>query len=659
MTRSISHKESTTFIDKLCPTLKIDVEGKTGEILAGHIVDFELKLHPYGYEAYVCFKTFNDDEINALFAEAKVMKATLTFKSTDPKKIGATLSELQGIVSDRTYKPLGMESENHAVRLYEIRFKDPATITWGNHFPMKIYVDQTMKEVLDAEKNPLISIKYDFDALTKPSQIIAFSLEFRKGQPLHKQVSFYSFLTWYLHQRDGVLEYNYKENSYEIKGKKSEEGKPISIPELDITHALCLFSEPPRYQERMIKHSPENEDHVDQENPDGFKSVRKDAFDDTTHHHFPEQISQVVHSNLHPDKPAIQFYLKRLSSLFGIEQLIPGKLIEIKGFTEIGGAWCDDPIFKDQTFRMNHISIKATQIVKSTSQKKIFENYEIEIQVNAEYKDETYVPRPEFTQPQYPFSIPGEIFSEIGDKEQTTFNIVKHEKSPLGHYLVKVPLAGGEKKVVVPFSPDFTSGQSYFPFCKNQQVMLSMYFQTARIERILDWQPLARLPLDTQANQIVFASNGKDKYFIQRHEFKDGKDSIFIIKQSSSPEQTQTVQIKEKELVITVEEKDKNTVTIQLNRDSGLTLKLKDEASGVTQQSLYNATSITHTSEGSAGKSTIEQKPESISLECKKLNIKCEEGVIEASKTLTQNASNKIFMKSPLVNILDKVKMGG
>lgn len=187
--------------------------------------------------------------------------------------------------------------------------------------------------------------------------------------------------------------------------------------------------------------------------------------------------------------------------------------------------------------------------------------------------------------------------------------------------------------------------------------MLAMYFQTAKIERVLDWQPLARLPLETQGNQVVFASNGKDKYTVQKHEY-NGAESTFLIKQSSSPDQTQTIQIKEKDLTVTVQEKGKCTVSIQLNRETGLTLTVKDDAAGVTQQSVYNKESITHTSKGKPGTSTIVQKPDSVTIECKEFTVKCETALVDAKKTVTQKAAQKIFLDAAVVNAKSKVNLG-
>lgn len=645
-----------SFVEEIKASLQLEVEGKKCEITAGHIEEIQCKLHPYGYEAQVNFSAFENEEIKALFADPKVINAHLTILSKDPKQ-AEPLIELKGVVNARSSQPAGEKGEKLIIRLYKIQFIDHAYISWGSHFPKKIFVDQTMKDVFDSEKNPLFTMTYEFDDLNTQRPIIAYSLEKKKGIPEEKQISFYSFVMWYLHQTNGIFEFNYKEAAYKILGKKDEGGKTLPLSEWSITPAICLFPESPRYFERVIKHSAASQDQNDTENPNGIPSVRNDAFDDTSYIEFPEQISQIVQSKSYPEKPRIRFDFSELPSDFTLDQIRPGTFFEIKGDSKRGGMWCEDPIYKDQTFRMTDVTIYFQRRTESEKRERIVQPYKVEIEVTAESKDEPAVLRPEFQEPVYPFSIPGKIWSEIGDKEQTTFNVVKNDKSPLGHYEVIVPLAGEEKKVVVPFTPDFISGQHYFPLCKEQQVMLSLYFQTAKIERILDWQPLTRLPLDTQACQIVFGSNGKDKYCIQKHEYKDGKESTLTVQQATSENQSQTIEIKDKIIVVTVKEKDKSTISVQLDRATGLTILLKDEDSGATQQTMYTPESITHTSEGKEGKSTIVQKQDSISFECKSYNIKCEDLIIDSSKTITQKASKKLFIESPIVNILGKVKM--
>lgn len=641
-----------TFSKELEITFELDVEGTKEKVLAGNITKIELAAHSYGYAAEVEFLTFDNDKLDALFIKEKVMKATLAFLEK-----GSPILEVKGIVSQRGYTPQGKGNDKKPVRIYAVCFTDAATITWSHHFPMKIFVDQTMKDVIEAEKNPLISIKYDWDELTKPSPILAYNLEHKNRLTPVEQTSFYAFLNWYLYQFNGILEYDYKENSYSVLGKKSEKGKPVPLPEWFMTPPKCHYPEPTRFQKRQIKHSAKNMDQSDGENPNSFQSVRKDEFDESTYTHFPEQVSQIVKSASSREMQTLTFYLKNFSEAMNLGNLVPGALFEIKEDVKTGGVWCEDPAFKGKTFRVTDFTFKAVMEGGAEAVDRPIQSYKIDVQVDAESKDDTFVQRPSFPRPTFPFSIPGKIFSEIGPPEQTTFNLVKSDKIPLGHYQVTIPLAG-DKKIVVPFYPDTLNGQHYFPLCKDQQIMLAVYFQTARIERILDWQPLARLPLDTQANQIVFGSNGQDKYTIQKHEFKGGQEAVLTIIQSTSKNQTQTIQVEDKDLTITVEEKGKNTVTIKLNRQNGLLLQMKDTDSGVTQQSQYNSESITHTSQGSDGKTTVIQKPDSISMECKTFTLASDEVVIDAKKTATLKAASKIFIDAPVVNAKETVNMG-
>lgn len=652
-----SQLDSVSSFPDLNIKLDLEVDGKKGEIFASHIEEIKLDLYPYGFEGRLRFSTFDDEEMVSLFASEKMMKMTLTFTETSGAKKGTPLLVVQGIVYQRSYKIELTKIQSQQKRVHTILFADPAKVTWGNHFPLKILIDETFKNAIEAEKNPLISLKYDWEELNKTSPIIAFNLDPKNGPTQRDKVSFYSFLMWYLHEANGILDYNIKENAYSLLGKKAEAGSPIIVAEKLLTPGICHYPEPPRHHKREIKYTVQNQDPKDEENPLGFQSVRHDAFEHANYHLYPEQISPASLSTLSPQKPLLSFALMDLVDSFSFDQILPGSLITIKGDEKKRPAWYHESFIKDQEFRIRDVYITLNLPDPSEKAKKAETIFRTVIKVVAESKDEVFVSRPEFNSPHYPFFIPGTVLSEAGDKEQTTFNLTKNEKSSLTQYQVKIPLAGADKKVVVPFTPDLSSGQFYFPLCKDQQVMVAAYFQAAKIERVLDWQPLAKLPIDTQASQTVFGSNGKDKYTLQKHEF-NGKDPVFTIKQSSSPDQTQTVLIQEKKIVITVEEKGKHTSTFQFDRDSGWTLKVEDKDAGVTQQTVYDSKAMTHTSKGSGGTSTFTQKPDSISLECKTFNAKCEEGTLESSKTFTIKAANKVVLDTPITAASGKVQGG-
>ncbi len=397
-------------------------------------------------------------------------------------------------------------------------------------------------------------------------------------------------------------------------------------------------------------------DGEDKENDDSFKSVRRETIDSKNYRIYPEQANEPVQSTLVSENNEVEVEITQFVDKLQIDKLTPGSFLTFKGDKE--GNWTRDAVFKDKNFRIRSLYLEAHKLEVSEEIIKPLQPYQLYIKAKLEMEDETFVEWPRFVPPTYPFYIQGKVFSDIGDKEQSTYKIQESEEAPQGQYLVLVPLAGEDKKVVAPFVPAY-SGQYYYPFCKDAKVMLSMHFRTAKIDRPIDWDPLARLPGGVQGNQNVLASNGKDKYMIIRHEFVDGKDSVFTIKQSSSETQTQTIQIKEKDILITVEEKDKKTLFIQLNNDSGVTLSLEDKSAGANQQTVFDGKSMTHTCKGSEGTSTIVQKPDSVTIDCKEFTVKSDTITLDAKDTISQSGKNKVNIETKVANVsASSVKLG-
>ncbi len=650
-----------TLEESLGASLLLETEEGEEKVQANSLQFFQLGLHPYGFEATIDFSIFEDegDAVDQLFAKETPITATLELKPSDVQRLGDVPLKLKGIVRRRAYQGQGERRGGESLRLYSISFSDSAKATWGNHFPIKVYVDETMKGVLDAEKNPLISLEYEWDTLEEEHPILAFSLEYDRLLSEDNQISFYSFLMFYLHKEGGILQYNFKEDSYKLVGKKEEAGDPVEITNWWVTPPVCFYPNMLRAVEKTLTHSSQEVEDEDEENPNAFQGVSQDAFDSESYTELPEQNRQQVMSEVSAKNPEIQFFIQELAEAFTFKHLIPGTLVKFQTMSIKEKEWCNDPIFKGQIFRMNHILIRGVSLDTPSQVEKETERFSLNIKVIAETKEEEKIPRPDFISPTYPFSICGRVLSKIGEEEQTTFNIVKGKGAPQGSYEVIVPLAGEEKKVIVPFSPDFLPGQFYFPLYKDQEVLLSMYFQTAKIERFLDRRPLVDLPHGTQGNQVVFASNGKDKYTFLRHEYKDGKDSILTVKQSSSETQTQMIEIQEKELQTKVEDEGSRTLRILMNRDSGITITFEDKDGGVTQETNYNDQAITHTSKGDGGTSTITQKPDSVTLKAKKITLEAEEEVvIDAKKTVGVKGGSKVGIEAPIVEAKDTVKLG-
>lgn len=635
-----------SFTHPLALNLTLEADGQKQQIVSGNLEKVTLDLHSYGFSATVQFSGIKNEELYTLFNSEKPIKAELCCLKTEP------LLDLKGIVVDRRLKRVDEANSGLSlpIYLYQITFHDPLAATWNQHFPINIYVDKSMKDVIEGHKNPEISLKYDLPALETTHPIIAFSL------PHSGQISFCSFLWWYLHQQGAVLIYDYQADAYTIAGKKEgEKGEPFKIGESWITPPESYLPQIMRFSSKTIKHTSLSLDTEDEENENGFKSVRQDTIEPSTHLLFPEHAFEEVKSEITSSKAKVQITPRQFDGDFHIDKLLPNAFIK---FFSDENAWSSDPLYKDIVFRSRHLTLQAEKIEVSDGHKPI-QNYRLSLQATLEPKEETIIERPPFSPPIFPFSIQGTVFSDVGDKEQSTFKISETESHPQGHYLVKVPLAGEDQKLIVPFTPDLTNGQFYFPFTKGQPVLLSVYFHTAKIERILDWQPLARLPSDVQGNQIVLSSNGKDKYAILRHEFEEGSRSVITLQQATSDTQMQTVLLKEKDLCITVDLKDEKTLTVRLNIDEGVLVALEDKASKMTQTLSLDGKQMTQQCKNESDTSTIVQKPDSIAINCKNFTVSSEKVVFEAKDAISLKASSKVSVETPITDVTGKINVGG
>ena len=97
-----------------------------------------------------------------------------------------------------------------------------------------------------------------------------------------------------------------------------------------------------------------------------------------------------------------------------------------------------------------------------------------------------------------------------------------------------------DQKVIVPFEPYYQSGHFYFPAYKDERVLLELEFDRARIRAFLDWRPGARLPADTQGNQLLVGKGDKNETSI-RHVYVDAKPTLTIERSMDKDQQVITI----------------------------------------------------------------------------------------------------------------------
>lgn len=657
MTSTLMNTPGTFFEYDLNLEFRLEIEGKSVTVLSTHIESVSLDLHSYGFTSTIQLISFDNSDLDELFSPSnvpKVTKAEISFKPVDQKQTDPLL-ELKGLVTKKSVKRIDLIGEKEqSKKIYEVTFSDCAKVEWEQHFPTNIYVDETMKTIIDEHKTTDISIDYNFPPLEKTHPILAFSLPYKHGASPELQTTFYSFLTWYLQRENGIWSYDYHSHSYAISDKKESDGEPFKIFEDYILPPTYIFPEGLRYNIKTIKHSPTLADVENVVIKDAFEAIRKDSIEPLNPADFLNLHHDEVKSLTTSEEAEVRLEVTQLFKDFHIDKLIPGALVEFRGNPQ-EKTWPSDDFYKGQVFRTRALRLRSYKLDVSEKSPTTVEPYRIALTALLEQKTEAFVERPPFNPPSFPFSIHGTVFSNIGDPKQTTYETVPGEEGPQLYYLVTVPLAGEGKKLIVPFIPDFMTGQYYFPFCKGEKVVLSMSFQCAKIERILNWQPLAQLPRGVQGNQIVLASEGADKYTIMRHEFEDLKRSVFTIQQSSSSEQSQTVQIQEKDITIAVQEKNKKNIIAKLNHDKGLTLIVEDAESGMTQEVFLDGKKLSLKCKDKGMTSSYVQTPFSITLTCAEFNVNAAKISLSAEDTIVAGAGSTLNVETPITNIKSSI----
>jgi len=633
--------------------VKLSVDGNSVEIFSGNITAVDIDFQLFGFEGRAHFTSYGDEKLDALMAEEKPIKFDIECAlSQEIEGIPSPLWKLSGYVAEKHVKRKAVSEQEKLASHYMVLFADPARVIWSHHFPVDIYVDKTMKDVIEEHVTPDMSIKYDWDLLEEECPVIAFALTNATSVPGESGASFYDFLIWYLHREGGMLAFDYTDGSYTICGEKPEAKEKAAevfetLVESPIIHAPRL----PRFEREVLTHACDKLQVSPTKLFDPFQKVTEDLFDKEIYREFPEQVQIGTEAQPVENLGVLEVCLEAFSPDFHMSHMLPGSLCEFVGHNKQKGTWSEESDIKGKAFRIRSFEMRSLKQGEFCSYNQVgqaSQPYTLQVRLWLEDKEEKQIDLPAFRVPRFPFYIQGEVFSDVGAPEQSTFDI--DEKVPQGQFLVKIPRVEGDGKVVVPFTPTMVSGQYYFPLCKGEKVLLAMHFQTAQFCRVLDWQPLTRLPSGVQGNQVVFASKGKDYYTWMRHEFEGGSDSVYTIEQSSSETQKRKIEIKDKVMSFTVVNPEKKEISVVYDEEKGMALTVKDHSSNIEQTTTYDGKAMTHICKGEKT-SQIVQKPDAIEVKVETFSIEATDIHLKAKNEILGDGGSTVGFKSSCVNI--------
>lgn len=506
------------FSEKLALSLHLKTSSDSHAVPAGAIENFEVELFTWGFTVEVSFHVNCEIEEDPIFptvtgtAPITAKLSVARYRSPDEK---VTPLVLGGYVVERSFEETvapDLEGEPVVGRLYRLRIVDPARALWKRHFPVELYANASMKEVVQAHLFGGLEIDFEYPELEKKHDVLCVSTH--PGT----EASFYDFLVWFVASKDGVLEFDPTTGRYRIAGEKRAEkaqpldpacveaiGVDLNEPHRHVTHVLNPYTEAATPSRKI-------------DNEHAIRGVRRDVLAHTPlSARFDERIGLET-ARLRPGADRVRIAFQRF----------PDPAPTTSTPFRIGDGFSTKTYAYGKEYRIVRLDIRANVADLPDDERDLEAEvaaFELDMQILAEQKAEARPSYPRYIPPPYPVIAEGKVLSSSGEEDERTWTIVENESDSMHYHQVHVPL--WDKKIIVPFAPNLLSGQFFFPAYKGQRVLLALDFSAASIQRCLDWAQNARLPNETQGNQLVLGY-GAENGTIVRHWYRDDRPVLHI-----------------------------------------------------------------------------------------------------------------------------------
>lgn len=536
------------FVNRLVITLELKIGSKKHEVPAGNIKNFELRLHPWGFEGELDFwlvsqKSESEDKLYADFVKDDLITAKLGIDRAFDK-VGSETETLQltGLVEhkamrERAFQDLSGGPVLH--RRYAIRFRDRAAVAWSAHRPVQVWATQTFQKVVDDHKPQGLTLKHDWKGKSTKYPVLSVGVG---ADP--DGAHFYDYLGW-LCDREGIgLFCDTKTESYTLADKFPTAKETIGLPRDDVGELEIEFPAVARYAVRVQNgYSEAGTKTKDVANTQAIGKVRQDRLliapvaSDVTNQATAEK------AGLTPPDAELTVTFDRYPSVTVRPNLV----------YDLSDGWSDRVFGRKIKYRMRTLHMVAHAENQGATEDTDNESNAYEMEVTAHLEPTTIKTFSVWAhrRPHWPFFVEGKVVSEVGKKEELTYQSKKDSKTSLESYTVLIPL--WNQKVIVPYNPNHFPGHFYFPAYKDERVLLALDADRAWLKRYLDWRPGARLPAEGQGNHLLLGKQGEDQTSI-RHAYESAKPVLAI--ERTLKKDTQLIEVSEGRIFLRTKEND-------------------------------------------------------------------------------------------------------
>jgi hypothetical protein len=539
------------FSDRLTLGLTLTIGDKQHEIPGSAVKALALDLHSYGFSGAVEFVVIDDadqggqedDELIADFVTADLIVVDLSVKTQFPDPETEQAIEpvrVTGLCTARSVEEIPDRAPDRTLiwRRYRVEIADPARVLWSQHFPVELYTQKSLKDVIIAQQNTRIRVTHEWEALAAPAPQVFLHL-----RP-EDEASFYDFLAWYVDRHAGVWIHDYADRSYRLSAARDASATPEELVGDDVASLRVVYPEVARYQRSVVNTFAGAAAIKPIANERSLDPIRQDYLV-----RFP--IAQHLDDRVALEKSRLVVRSRELEIVFARWPRVtfgPGSLIKFLSENLFAPA----ALQLTGAFRVFHHRLEARardphpevdRDLSSTS-------YEIELSARLEQQDETYPRLPSYVQPTYPGHVEGKVVSEQGADADLTYQFYTDEDTSLDHYKISIPV-WSDQVITAPYHPGHGSGKVYVPLYKGARVLLEMHLFHAAVARVLDWREGVRLAQDAQGEQIFWGKRATAGTMVN-HRYDDDKP-VFRIARAHDKDKA-TIEIKEGVLTLQVKE---------------------------------------------------------------------------------------------------------
>lgn len=388
-------------------------------------------------------------------------------------------------------------------REYCIEFCDPAQALWKEHFPIALYTNSSVSDVIKKNANLLINIKVKSSQLSQTQDQIFLSLNKQNRQA--ERASFYDWLIWRLDQTDHTLSYDYSQNIYQVF-ERPKRPKPFQVFAADIAKIITTRPLGRFYQETLMNDSARIATTQPILNLLALSPLRQDRwFHTPTPLEFATEYAKRFASFTQPS-PSFVLYFKRFPS----RPFPPG----------VGIDFHLDPIdFPNHKFvipkdakKTNRVSRMQLQI--ETTESDVLPRFKgrstgmfrCSLGVHLQSGRDAEPRLPTYTQPRYPMEVEGIVYTMIGMPGTQVWENQTDLLTGQQYYVIQLPVFGCQQ-VKTPFVPNQQPGQFFFPAYRKERVLVQLYYDRSELARYLDWRPMNTLPSQIQGNQLMLGQD--------------------------------------------------------------------------------------------------------------------------------------------------------